>query len=686
MEMGDHSGHNHSDMNIATTEEAHSDDHINMNDMATTEESHSHHDMNMSTTEETHDYGMDMTTEEAHEEAHDHGHDMDMSNTSEPTGHTHDHHETDNGMDMNPTEESHDHDHQMDTGTTEMKSVSLEILVSGITEDNKESVCTSVADALSGTVTHCSLTSPTSRRLLTYHTLYVDVQVESADTAAALVAGNTFVDDLILPESIDVSGATVPVVAPGNDHHHDHTSSGSDDSVDCSSGNGNAMTCLHIGCCEWHPNMSMCVDAPEPTSDANPLNRCPEATDIDNCQHFGHAHECQGVTYTCVWDADSGTCDRQNDCASQMEMHCSHYQSEDYTCVWTDGACVVSEWKQAATTEEPQETPEEICASQSSSMCSHYHHMNSDAGFECVWNSVSSTCEVSSSSTNGSTDAPEENGNAAICASQSSSTCAHYHHMNNVDFQCAWNDGSSTCEVSSEEEGGAMSTADSACAANDGHQLGCEHYHHNNVVTFACVYNADTNTCSATTLSNGAAMDHSMMMYFHTGIGDILWFEDFKTDTDSKYTAACFAILAFAIVREISVLYRRKIKKILNGQKQGTSFIGPDFSGKTKTQTSSDIMYYSGLDTLLVGISMFASYMLMLAFMTYNMGFCVVTIASFMITNFYMHMVSEDPEIMEDCCSNDVEDHYPSNKRLDAGCSEPDLELATPKGGVKVAE
>ena len=65
--------------------------------------------------------------------------------------------------------------------------------------------------------------------------------------------------------------------------------------VDCSSGNGNAMTCLHIGCCEWHPNMSMCVDAPEPTSDANPLNRCPEATDIDNCQHFGHAHECQGV-------------------------------------------------------------------------------------------------------------------------------------------------------------------------------------------------------------------------------------------------------------------------------------------------------------------------------------------------------------------------------------------------------
>ena len=95
--------------------------------------------------------------------------------------------------------------------------MSLEVLVSGITEDNKESICTSVADALSGTFTHCSLTSPTIRRLLTYHTLYVDVQVESAQNAIALVESISFVDDLVLPEGIDVSGATVPAVGNHNE-------------------------------------------------------------------------------------------------------------------------------------------------------------------------------------------------------------------------------------------------------------------------------------------------------------------------------------------------------------------------------------------------------------------------------------------------------------------------------------
>merc|ERR1719499_2997175 len=93
-------------------------------------------------------------------------------------------------------------------------------------------------------------------------------------------------------------------------NHGSHTSS----DVDCTSGNGNAMTCLHLGCCEWRPAMSMCVAAPEPSSNADAQNRCPEALDQHNCEHFAHAHSCQGVSYTCVWDSAAGTCDRENEC------------------------------------------------------------------------------------------------------------------------------------------------------------------------------------------------------------------------------------------------------------------------------------------------------------------------------------------------------------------------------------
>jgi hypothetical protein len=229
--------------------------------------------------------------------------------------------------------------------------------------------------------------------------------------------------------------------------------------------------------------------------------------------------------------------------------------------------------------------------------------------------------------------------------------------MNTVDFECSWNASTNSCEVKSDGE--ALSAADAVCATKNNDQTVCEHYHHTNVVTFACVYNSETGVCSSTSLENGATMDHSMMMYFHTGMGDILWFEDFKTDTDFKYGGACVAILAFAIVREVSVLYRRKIKKILHGTRYGNSVVGPDFNGEVKKHGPSDITYYSTLDTILVGISMFASYMLMLAFMTYNMGFCVVTIGSFMITNFFMNWYEADQEISEDCCGADVEDQYP---------------------------
>ena len=87
--------------------------------------------------------------------------------------------------------------------------MSLQILVSGITEENKESVCTAISDALSGKSTHCSLTLTTRRRLLTYHTFYLDVRVKSAQSAIALVESNSFLDDLDLPDGVHVFSVNV---------------------------------------------------------------------------------------------------------------------------------------------------------------------------------------------------------------------------------------------------------------------------------------------------------------------------------------------------------------------------------------------------------------------------------------------------------------------------------------------
>merc|ERR1740123_628947 len=171
--------------------------------------------------------------------------------------------------------------------------------------------------------------------------------------------------------------------------------------------------------------------------------------------------------------------------------------------------------------------------------------------------------------------------------------------------------------------------AEGTCGLYNGQQMNCEHYHHNNAAAFACVYDADSGTCSATALENGMSMDHSMMMYFHTGMDDILWFENFKPNTTGKYIGACLAILGFAIVREVAVFYRKKIR---SSQKQD-----------------------SILDTLMVGISMLSSYMLMLAFMTYNVGLCMVTIGSFMLTNYVMLQFDVRTVVTEDCCAVDVD-------------------------------
>ena len=65
--------------------------------------------------------------------------------------------------------------------------MSLVINAQGVTQENKDVVCESVATALDGTFSHCSLSGPSQRRRLVGSELYVDVLVEdglSAQTAS----------------------------------------------------------------------------------------------------------------------------------------------------------------------------------------------------------------------------------------------------------------------------------------------------------------------------------------------------------------------------------------------------------------------------------------------------------------------------------------------------------------------
>jgi len=78
------------------------------------------------------------------------------------------------------------------------EEVSLEMTMSGVTEENKQAVGDSVADALGGVCTYVSLTEPSSssRRRLTDQTVYMDIAVEDASNAVTTAQGGSFVSSL----------------------------------------------------------------------------------------------------------------------------------------------------------------------------------------------------------------------------------------------------------------------------------------------------------------------------------------------------------------------------------------------------------------------------------------------------------------------------------------------------------
>ena len=93
-----------------------------------------------------------------------------------------------------------------------LETLSLEVEVIGATEENKDQICDSIADALGGSPTHCSFVGPQSgrRRLTGETTLYMDVAVSDASSAQSQASRSDFVGSLSgLPAEVTVTSVSI---------------------------------------------------------------------------------------------------------------------------------------------------------------------------------------------------------------------------------------------------------------------------------------------------------------------------------------------------------------------------------------------------------------------------------------------------------------------------------------------
>merc|ERR1719483_34212 len=91
------------------------------------------------------------------------------------------------------------------------ESLSLEVGVIGVTQDNKDQVCDSIAGALGGSATHCSLAGPQSgrRRLTGGTTLFMDVTLSDPSSAPSQTIDSNFVGSLSgLPRGVAVTSVS----------------------------------------------------------------------------------------------------------------------------------------------------------------------------------------------------------------------------------------------------------------------------------------------------------------------------------------------------------------------------------------------------------------------------------------------------------------------------------------------
>lgn len=146
-----------------------------------------------------------------------------------------------------------------------------------------------------------------------------------------------------------------------------------------------------------------------------------------------------------------------------------------------------------------------------------------------------------------------------------------------------------------------------------------------------------------------------MPMYFHFNIHDILWFKGFKPNNVGSYLGTCLFIFFFAMIKEYVFQYRRYRVAMLAVEKRKLNSSGLPLLGVSTSAREDNIDRV--LDAVFYVLNLFFGYMLMLVFMTYNVGYCIVMLLSSGFGYYFLKayferpgQLSEEPEV--DCCES----------------------------------
>ncbi|XP_064616206.1 high affinity copper uptake protein 1-like isoform X2 [Liolophura sinensis] len=126
------------------------------------------------------------------------------------------------------------------------------------------------------------------------------------------------------------------------------------------------------------------------------------------------------------------------------------------------------------------------------------------------------------------------------------------------------------------------------------------------------------------------SMEHSMMMYFHTGFKEYILFQQLHVTTVGQMAGACVAVFFLAMFYEgLKVLREHLLRKANVNVRYHSMPVSNGSAGDTMlTETHKTVgsRLLSGshfLQTLLHMVQIVISYFLMLIFMTYNAWLCI---------------------------------------------------------------
>uniref|UniRef100_A0A7E4V906 Copper transport protein n=1 Tax=Panagrellus redivivus TaxID=6233 RepID=A0A7E4V906_PANRE len=161
-----------------------------------------------------------------------------------------------------------------------------------------------------------------------------------------------------------------------------------------------------------------------------------------------------------------------------------------------------------------------------------------------------------------------------------------------------------------------------------------------------------------------AAKRIKMWMYFHTEIADLVLFKEWRILTVKDMIWTCLGVIAFGIILEGIKFFRfyveQKFKASLKVQQD--AILNPS---KTMAYKKKLFSGHHLIQTILFGIQLVFSYVLMLVFMTFSLWLCIAVCVGLTIGYYFFgsrEIVStpvslikpiqeNSAERIEDCCS-----------------------------------